>query len=98
MDIDLTADLFYGHCDIMRQLYKASSSLLHNQSHSYSPIRASDRVFPPQRARGLLKMPYITMFCYEMICDIVLVCVLLFGFIAMHTGLCLLSINNSCNI
>ena len=46
MDTELTADLFHGPCDIMRQLYKAFLSLWHHQSHSYLPIWASDRVYP----------------------------------------------------
>ena len=47
MDTELTVDLFHGHCDIIRQLYKAFPSPSHHQSHSYStPIWASDRVYP----------------------------------------------------
>ena len=53
MDMALTADLFHGQCGIMRQLYKAFPSLWHHhQSHSYSPIRASGRVYPHRELGG----------------------------------------------
>ena len=46
MDMELSADLFHGQCGIMRQLYKAFQGFWYNQSHSYSPMWASDRVYP----------------------------------------------------
>ena len=54
MDMELTVDMFHGPCGIMRQPCKAFPSLWHHQSHSDSPIPASNRVYPSRRARGLL--------------------------------------------
>ena len=48
MDTELTADLLHGPCDMISQLYKALPGLWHpHQSHSYSPIWASDHRVAP---------------------------------------------------